>query len=131
MLLGSVAAKVLHDSRCPVLTGPHLEKAIDPRHWFKLKRIMCAVGLDWETDDVLTQSGALAEQLGAELIAAHVITPVEEGLLPLVDPGGPPISTESVRQAMQDALKRAGVSAQVDVLVGEASRRVACSARAA
>ena len=31
MLLGSVTAKVLHDAHCPVLTGPHLEKAIHPK----------------------------------------------------------------------------------------------------
>ena len=129
MLLGSVTAKVLHDSRCPVLTGPHLEKAIDPKHWFKLQRIVCAVGLDWETDEVLRQSGALAEQLGSELIATHVITPVEEGLLPLVEPGGLPLSTESARKALEDALDRTGVAAQIDVSVGEASRRVASAAR--
>ena len=92
MLLGSVTAKVLHDSKCPVLTGPHLEKAIHPKEWLKLQRIMCAVSLDWETDEILRQSGGLAAQLGSELIATHVITPVEEGLLPLMDPGGPPLS---------------------------------------
>jgi nucleotide-binding universal stress UspA family protein len=130
MLLGSVTAKVLHDSKCPVLTGPHIDTAIDSKHWFKLERIMCAVALDWETDEVLKQSAGLARQLEAELLATHVVTPVEEGLLPLIDPGGPPISVESVRKAMQDALDRTGISAQVLVLVGEASRRVACAAKA-
>jgi nucleotide-binding universal stress UspA family protein len=129
MLLGSVTAKVLHDSKCPVLTGPHLEKALDPTHWFKLERILCAVALDWETDEVLKRSGSIAEQLGAKLIAAHVITPVEEVLLPLMDPGSPPISTESVRKTMEQALDRTGVSAEVQILTGEASRQVACAAR--
>jgi nucleotide-binding universal stress UspA family protein len=129
MLLGSVTSKVLHDSRCPVLTGPHLEKAIHPKEWFALQRIVCAVALDWETDEVLKQSADLADQLGAELIATHIVTPLEEGLLPLVDPGGPPISTESVRKAVQDALDRTGVSAQVHIAVGEASRKVACAAK--
>ncbi len=129
MLLGSVTAKVLHDAKCPVITGPHLEKAIDPKHWFKLERIVCAVGLDWETDHVLKLSGALAEHLGAELIATHVITPVEEGLLPLIDPGGPPLSVDTVRKAMEDALNRTGVTAQIDVSIGETSRRVACAAK--
>ena len=129
MLLGSVTAKVLHDAHCPVLTGPHLEKAIHPTQWLKLQRIMCAVGLDWETDEVLKRSAELADQLGTELIATHVITPVEEGLLPLMQPGGPPISTASVHKAMQDALDRTGIPAEVDVLVGEVSRRVACAAK--
>jgi nucleotide-binding universal stress UspA family protein len=129
MLIGSVTAKVLHDAKCPVLTGPHLERAIDPKHWFKLQRIICAVALDWETDEILEASRWLADQLGAELIVAHVITPVEEGLLPLVEPSGPPISTESVRQTMVDVVERLGVSARVEVLVGEASRRLASAAR--
>jgi nucleotide-binding universal stress UspA family protein len=129
MLLGSVTAKVLHDAHCPVLTGPHLEKAIDSGHWFKIQRIMCAVGLDWETDETLKQSARLADQLKAELMAMHVITPVEEGLLPLMEPGGPPFSVDSVRKAMQDALDRTGGSACIHVSVGEASRGVACAAK--
>jgi nucleotide-binding universal stress UspA family protein len=129
MLLGSVTAKVLHDAKCPVITGPHLERGIDPKHWFKLDRILCAVALDWETDQVLRFSGALAEHLGAELVITHVITPVEEGLLPLVEPGGPPLTVDSVRQAMEDALNRTGVTAEVDASVGETSRRVACAAK--
>lgn len=129
MLLGSVTAKVLHDSKCPVLTGPHLEAAIHPKQWFEVRRIICAVGLDWETDEVLKESAGLAGQLGAELIAMHAITPVEEGLLPLMDPGGPPLSSESVEKAMQDAIFRTGISAQVHVSIGDASRQVACAAR--
>ena len=128
MLLGSVTAKVLHDARCPVLTSPHLEKAIHPNQWLKLQRIMCAVGLDWETDTVLKQSAELAEQLGTKLMATHVIAPVEEGLLPVVQPGGP-VSSESIESAMQNALDRTGVQAEVRVLVGEASRGVACAAK--
>ena len=81
MLLGSVTAKVLHDSKCPVVTGPHLDGAIHPTRWFKLQRIMCAVALDWETDDALSEAADLAKHLGAELIVIHVVTPVEEGLL--------------------------------------------------
>lgn len=129
MLLGSVTAKVLHDSQCPVLTGPHLEAAIHPNERFKLQRIMCAVGLDWETDEVLKKSAEIATQVGADLIAMHVIAPLEEGLLPLLDPAGLPLSTQSVRQAMQEALDRTGVSAQVHVSVGEAAREVAGAAK--
>jgi nucleotide-binding universal stress UspA family protein len=129
MLLGSVTAKVLHDSKCPVLTGPHLESAIHPDEWFKLQRIISAVSLNWETDDVLRNSAAFAGQLGAALTAFHVVTPVEEGLLPLVDPGGPPFTTQSARNAVQHALHRTGTMAQVCVSVGEASREVARAAR--
>jgi nucleotide-binding universal stress UspA family protein len=129
MLLGSVTAKVLHDAKCPVMTGPHLESAIDPRQWLRLQVILCAVALDWETDEVLKGAAQFAEQLGARLIAAHVISPVEEGLLPLVEPGSPPVSLESTNKAMQDALNRTGVQAEIIVLVGEPSRQVASAAK--
>src|SRR5689334_10329594 len=89
MLLGSVVAKVLHDAQCPVLTGPHLENALDTSQWLKLQRIICAVALDWETDEILKQSADLANQLRTQLIAMHVITPLEEGFLPLIDAGAP------------------------------------------
>lgn len=130
MLLGSVTAKVLHDSRCPVLTGPHLESAVPAREWFDPRRIMTAVSLDDDTDEVLKKSAAIAGQLGATLTAFHVVTPVEEGLLPLVEPGGPPFSTQTSRNALQDALLRTGVLAQLCVSVGEASREVARAAKA-
>lgn len=129
MLLGSVTAKVLHDSRCPVMTGPHLEAAIHPTRWFELRRIMCAVGLDWETDEALREAAELAKRLGAELIAIHVVTPVEEGLLPLVEPGGPPVSTQATRKAMQHTLDRMGVMARVLVSAGEPSRHLASAAK--
>jgi nucleotide-binding universal stress UspA family protein len=129
MLLGSVTAKVLHDSKCPVLTGPHLKEAIRPDDWFQLRRVLCAVSLDWETNEILKQAAGFASRLDAELIALHVVTPVEEGLLPLIDPGSPPLSTGSVETAMHQALDSAGVSAQVHVSVGEVSRQVACAAK--
>jgi nucleotide-binding universal stress UspA family protein len=129
MLLGSVTAKVLHDSKCPVLTGPHLESAVQPDEWLKLQRIMCAVSLNWETDELLKATAAIAAQLGATTIAFHVVTPVEEGLLPLIEPGGPPFSTHSARNALQDALNRTGVLAEVCVSIGEASREVARAAK--
>jgi nucleotide-binding universal stress UspA family protein len=130
MLLGSVTAKVLHDAKCAVLTGPHLESAVKADELFKLQRIVCAVSLDWETDHVLKMSAAIARQLGAELTAFHVVTPVEEGLLPLVEPGGPPFSTHSAKNAVADALSRTGVLAEICVSIGEPSREVACAAQA-
>jgi nucleotide-binding universal stress UspA family protein len=128
MLLGSVTAKVLHDAQCPVLTGPHLENALNTDQWLKLRRIMCAVALDWETDGILKQSADFANQLGAKLNAVHAIAPLEEGLLTVIDAEAS-ISPDSVQSAMQAALDRTGVTAKVEVLVGEPPRRVAGAAK--
>jgi nucleotide-binding universal stress UspA family protein len=129
MLLGSVTAKVLHDAKCPVLTGPHLEKAIQPAEWFSLRRILCSVGLNWETDRVLKWSGELAKELGAQLIAFHVVAPIEEGMLGLANLNGPPLSPTSARDALEAALHRAGKSAEAHIAVGEVSREVARAAK--
>jgi nucleotide-binding universal stress UspA family protein len=129
MLIGSVTAKVLHDAKCPVLTGPHLDEAIQASEWFSLRRILCAVSLNWETDGLLKHSTELARQLGLEMTAVHVVSPVEEGMLPLVDPHGPPLSPTAVRNTLQQALHRAGGLGGVCVTIGEVSREVARAAR--
>jgi nucleotide-binding universal stress UspA family protein len=130
-LLGSVTAKVLHDAQCPVWTGPHLEEQIDPAESFGLRRILCAVSLDWETDRILQASSELAGQLGAELTAFTVVAPFEYGAWPGLDPSSePPLSTHSARSALQEALYRAGVLARACISVGEVSREVARAAQA-
>jgi nucleotide-binding universal stress UspA family protein len=129
MLIGSVTAKVLHDAKCPVLTGPHLERAIQPTEKFSLRHILCAVSLNWETDGLLKHSTDLARRLGLELTAVHVVSPLEEGMLPLVA-SGPPLSTASARSALQQAIHRAGGLGGACVTIGEVSREVARAARA-
>jgi nucleotide-binding universal stress UspA family protein len=130
MLIGSVTAKVLHDAKCPVLTGPHLERAIHPAEKFSLRHILCAVSLNWETDGLLKRSTELARRLGLELTAVHVVSPLEEGMLPLVAPSGPPLSTAGARSTVQQALHGAGGFGGVCVTIGEVSHEVARAARA-
>jgi nucleotide-binding universal stress UspA family protein len=129
MLLGSVAVKVLHDAKCPVLTGPHLEKAIQPAEWFSLRRILCAVGLTWETDHVLKWAAEIAKDLGAQFLAFHVVAPVDEGMLALSSAEGPALSPEAARSAMEAALHRVGETAEIRLSVGEVSREVASAAK--
>lgn len=42
LLLGSVTAKVLHDSQCPVWTGAHMEKMPESEH-FEAHNVLCAI----------------------------------------------------------------------------------------
>lgn len=51
-LLGSVTAKVLHDARCAVWTGAHLEDADMPRHT-PVQTVMCALDLEEGSLDLL------------------------------------------------------------------------------
>jgi nucleotide-binding universal stress UspA family protein len=70
-LLGSVAAKVLHDVDAPVWTGVHLQKGSQPM-WKRIGRVICAI-------DLRTAEGALlwardfASEFKAELIVVHAV----------------------------------------------------------
>lgn len=55
-LLGSVTAKVLHDAKCPVWTGPHIESA-PPRDAIRFERILCALDLNPHSREVLGGRG--------------------------------------------------------------------------
>jgi len=75
LLLGSVTAKVLHDTHCPVWTGVHVEDtpAVSP----DFTSIMCAV--DRTEDSVATMRFAcrLAQDNHAKLVLVHAIPGAE------------------------------------------------------
>jgi len=71
-LLGSVTAKVLHDSDCPLWTGPHLEQAPE---WqgFSVRRVACALDLGPASCSVLRWAGALSRDFAADLLILHAL----------------------------------------------------------
>jgi nucleotide-binding universal stress UspA family protein len=72
LLLGSVTAKVLHDTHCPVWTGIHAEDltAHSPDRW---KRLLCAVESDEQGESVLKWASEFAQQQGLELQLVHAV----------------------------------------------------------
>jgi nucleotide-binding universal stress UspA family protein len=69
-ILGSTAAKVLHDADCPVWTGVHMENAAaDPP---PLARVLCAVDLGPQSSKTLFWAASLALEFGASLTLLHV-----------------------------------------------------------
>ena len=75
LLLGSVTAKVLHDSPCPVWTGVHVEDA--PAVSPEFATVMC--GVDRTEDSVATMRFAcrLAQDNNARLFLVHAIPGAE------------------------------------------------------
>ncbi len=71
-LLGSVTAKVLHDTDCPVWTGPHLEQA-PPWDCIALRRIACALDLGSGSRAVLAWADSLAREFSADLVILHAL----------------------------------------------------------
>lgn len=75
-VLGSVTAKVLHDTPIPVWTSAHLdvERPSAPPN---LANVLCAVDLDDTGVHTLRYAGNFARRVGARLTIAHAVPAVE------------------------------------------------------
>jgi nucleotide-binding universal stress UspA family protein len=131
-LLGSVTAKVLHGSECPVWTGAHVEEPEGPPtsnnplfmyagvairdkqlmpgngpeppvQEFAIHNVLCAVDLGPRSEDAVSWAAQMAAEFGAHLTLTHVTASVERW-----GPGG-----SYVDQRWKEAL------------VGDASQRIA------
>jgi nucleotide-binding universal stress UspA family protein len=75
-LLGSVTAKVLHESPCPVWTGVHLEEA--PAHEFSIRNVLCSVDLrSRRSNNTASFAAELAAATDAKLTLVHITDSVE------------------------------------------------------
>jgi nucleotide-binding universal stress UspA family protein len=82
LLLGSVTAKVLHESQCPVWTGAHLEEP--PAHEFQIRHILCSVDLSPHSRHTASLAAGMAAAVDARLTLVHITAGVEN-----YGPGGP------------------------------------------
>jgi nucleotide-binding universal stress UspA family protein len=81
LLLGSVTAKVLHESPCPVWTGAHLEEASACE--FSVRHVLCSVDLTHHSHHTVSLAAELAAAVDATLTLVHVTAGVE-----VYGPGG-------------------------------------------
>ena len=76
-LLGSVTAKVLHDSACPVWTGVHhADTPLSIR--MDLNNIVCAVECDATCVPLIQWASELCELAGAKLYVVHAVPAADE-----------------------------------------------------
>ena len=117
LLLGSVAASILHDAECPVWTDAHAALAnlvpIAPTS------ILCAIDLKPKSLELLNAAHLLARDYGAELNFIHVLSPIEGA-----GEMWPPIEWSEARIAKvkQDFIplaKEAQVRTDIEVLEGQ------------
>ena len=87
LLLGSVTAKVLHETQCPVWTGAHLEEA--PAGEFSIRRILCSVELNGHTRHTVSLAAEMAAAVDATLTLVHITSSVE-----FYGPGGSHVDAE-------------------------------------
>ncbi len=76
LLLGSVTAKVLHDAKCPVWTGVHLDEPPLLEH-LALRNVLCAVDLKKDNVPVAQFALAVAAKHGATLRLVHTVPSAE------------------------------------------------------
>ena len=74
-LLGSVVAKVLHDTEVPVWTGAHLQRSARSM-WRRINRVLCAIDLQ-TPERALLWSCDFACEFKAELILVHAVQGLE------------------------------------------------------
>ena len=76
LLLGSVAAKVLHDSKCPVWTAAHGADVPSPDH-VKPRVILCAVERTVKSIPLMKWAFEYSKETEAELRMIHVVPGME------------------------------------------------------
>jgi nucleotide-binding universal stress UspA family protein len=74
-LLGSVTAKVLHESHCPVWTGAHLEEA--PAGEFSIRHVLCSLDLGPHSNYTASLAAEMAAAVDATLTFVHITNGVE------------------------------------------------------
>jgi universal stress protein A len=72
LLLGSTAAKVLHDSHCPVWTSAHIEE-IPLEARTEIHNVLCAIELGAETVELIRSANELARAWQAKLRLVHSV----------------------------------------------------------
>ncbi len=74
-LLGSVTAKVLHGSECPVWTGAHVQEP--PGQMFAIRNILGAIEFGPRADITVSWAAQMVAEFGAHLTLANVTPSVE------------------------------------------------------
>jgi nucleotide-binding universal stress UspA family protein len=125
-ILGSVTAKVLHDSDCPVWTGVHLEDAPPPEN-IALRNVVAAVDLGPESVRTLEWAAWLASSAGARLTLVHATPSLEGRTGEYFDPDWRAHLAEQARVKIAEITAKAGANPELLIEDGDAPH-VACSA---
>lgn len=124
-ILGSVAAKVLHDADCPVWTGVHLEEA-PPIESIVFRKIVVAIDLGGQSAKALEWGGWLASAYDAKLTVVHATPSLEGRAGEYLDPDWRTHVHEQARGEIAKLKEKVGTRAEVVIEGGDAPR-VVCS----
>ena len=118
-ILGSVAAKVLHDARCPVWTGAHMEEIVthdEP----EFRNVLCAIDLGKQSCAALRWAGKFAQEFGSKLSVVHAVPTAKDHPNIYCDQDWKFELVTGARDRIQDLLKTLELEAEVAVIAEEA-----------
>jgi nucleotide-binding universal stress UspA family protein len=128
LLLGSVAAKVLHDAQCPVWTGAHMEEAPAREH-LACRTILCAVDGTPKSVPVMEWAAQFSKDTGAALRLVHAIPGMEVWPERQFDLEFEQVLRKEVRAKIENLQRPAGVTAPLCLAIGEVAATVRDEAR--
>jgi len=117
LLLGSVAAKVLHDVKCPVWTTAHTGDAPDRDH-IVVRKIVCAVDMSAASIPLMRAAGTLAKEFGSALRLVHAVPGMEAWPERQMDQEFEQQLLENARRSIQELQKAADIDVPVCVGAG-------------
>lgn len=117
-LLGSVAAKVLHDAGCPVWTSVHAEQPASAWSPPDCRHILCAVDLTAKSVGVIQWAKRLADSYGATLRLVHAVEGWPDGNAPATADKFRAFVFEFARKEIESLQQQAGTSIEVQIRGG-------------
>ncbi|MGA2131410.1 MAG: universal stress protein [Bryobacteraceae bacterium] len=128
LLLGSVAAKVLHDADCPVWTTAHDEATASGR--FTLKRILCGVDATPAGARALAWAAELAAAFGAVLTLVHPVADIDPRTESYYfSPEWRGLLVKNAEAEIAELQQKAGTQAEVLITTGPAAEMICAEAR--
>jgi nucleotide-binding universal stress UspA family protein len=123
LLLGSVTAKVLHDTHCPVWTGVHAEElsAHSPDRW---ERVLCAVDTHEHGESALQWASEFARQQSLDLRLVHAVAGADGMWTEESDPSMYEFLFHAARERLAKLQAGAGTNVEIRVVGGSVGSAV-------
>ncbi len=128
-LVGSVTMKVLHNGKCPVWTGAHVENV--PGQAFAIRNVLCAVDFSTHSQKTVRWAHDMANEFGARLTLAHATPGVE-----IYGPGGTHVLTDMKRELVDGSMRQMaklqqelGTKAEVFIGCGDVPKVISQAAK--
>jgi nucleotide-binding universal stress UspA family protein len=123
LLLGSVTAKVLHDSQCAVWTAAHMEGSPGQEH-VNTRSVLCAVDGTPKSAPILEWAADFSKQTGAALRVVSVVPTLEGWPERQLDRELTAEAIKEVRERIVTLQREAGIDAPLCIATGNIAAAV-------